>query len=623
MRRSHADAREVFVAQLDVEGEAKEHADTGGAEAPAPAPGGIETGVGERRLESGVLREIAADKRRDRGAEVDAHVEDREAGVAALIAGLVQLADHRRDIGFEETRADHDQRQPRVEAGEGVERQYEVAAGDDDPANDQRAPGTDPLVSEVSAEERREERQPGVGAVEIGGVRVRPLENVDHVEHQQRPHTVVGEPLPHLGQKQQTQTARVTEECPVLLRGFPASDGAGWCGSHMGRGLGKREKNGRREKKTGPMLQDCTERGVRCTGSLMQAAKWPGDFSSSGGTVVVHAASLRGSGQRGWNGHPAGGAAGDGLSPASTARERRAAGSGVRAAASSARVYGMSGCWNTGSAGPISTMRPRYITATRVADLGDDREIVRDVEVRERVVALQVLQEIDDLRLHRDVERGHRLIADDEVGSDRECAGDADPLALAARELVRISLRELGAEPDLAEGLPDTIVGFAAVGDFMDDEPFTDRVAHRAARIERRIRVLKDELHALPQAAKRLGAERQHIRSIEGHGAGRHRDEPEQCARGGRLAAARLAYQRQRLAAGDREGHAIDGPHPTVRTAEHAARQRKLYMQVAHTDERPRAGIRHDGVPANGADVVRRPGSAARWQRDVCVALIG
>ena len=42
------------------------------------------------------LSEIAADQRRDERAEVDAHVEDREAGVAALIVGRVERADDHR-----------------------------------------------------------------------------------------------------------------------------------------------------------------------------------------------------------------------------------------------------------------------------------------------------------------------------------------------------------------------------------------------------------------------------------------------------------------------------------------------------------------------------------------------
>ena len=55
------------------------------------------------------------------------------------------------------------------------------------------------------------------------------------------------------------------------------------------------------------------------------------------------------------------------------------------------------------------------------------------------------------LRLDRDVERGDRLVGDDQLGLDRERAGDADALALAAGELVRVARRRRGGQADLVE----------------------------------------------------------------------------------------------------------------------------------------------------------------------------
>jgi hypothetical protein len=56
---------------------------------------------------------------------------------------------------------------------------------------------------------------------------------------------------------------------------------------------------------------------------------------------------------------------------------------------------------------------------------------VGDEDVREAVIPLEVLQQVDHLRLHRYVERGHGLVADDELGLDGERTRDADPLTLA------------------------------------------------------------------------------------------------------------------------------------------------------------------------------------------------
>ena len=66
---------------------------------------------------------------------------------------------------------------------------------------------------------------------------------------------------------------------------------------------------------------------------------------------------------------------------------------------------------------------------------------------------LQVLEQVQDLRLHGDVERRDRLVADDQLRLQRERARDPDPLPLAARELVRVAVVVLGAETDPGEQL--------------------------------------------------------------------------------------------------------------------------------------------------------------------------
>ena len=50
------------------------------------AKGHADAGAGEAEVPVDALREIAGDQRADEGAEVDAHVEDREARIAAAVA---------------------------------------------------------------------------------------------------------------------------------------------------------------------------------------------------------------------------------------------------------------------------------------------------------------------------------------------------------------------------------------------------------------------------------------------------------------------------------------------------------------------------------------------------------
>jgi hypothetical protein len=72
--------------------ESDQHAHARGAEAEMPAD---------------FLAEIAGNQRRHEGADVDAHVENREAGVSARAAFRVKIADDRGDVGLQ-LRAEHD-----------------------------------------------------------------------------------------------------------------------------------------------------------------------------------------------------------------------------------------------------------------------------------------------------------------------------------------------------------------------------------------------------------------------------------------------------------------------------------------------------------------------------------
>ena len=118
-------------------------------------------------------------------------------------------------------------------------------------------------------------------------------------------------------------------------------------------------------------------------------------------------------------------------------------------------MYGCCGASNSDAAGPISTIFPRYITATRLQMCSHQPQIVRDEQIRQLQLLLQIHQQVDDLRLHRHVERRHRLVEHQERRVERQRARQTDPLPLAAAELVRIPLEVRGIEADEAEQLRD------------------------------------------------------------------------------------------------------------------------------------------------------------------------
>ena len=111
-----------------------------------------------------------------------------------------------------------------------------------------------------------------------------------------------------------------------------------------------------------------------------------------------------------------------------------------------------------------------------------DGEVVRDEEVREVELLLQLLEQVDDLRLDRDVERGHRLVRDDEVGIDRDRAGEADALALAARELVRVAAGRIGGQADDLQQVANPRVRLAPIRQTVRSERLADDAPDAVAR---------------------------------------------------------------------------------------------------------------------------------------------
>ena len=70
----------------------------------------------------------------------------------------------------------------------------------------------------------------------------------------------------------------------------------------------------------------------------------------------------------------------------------------------------------------------------------DDREVVADEQRREAELALQLAEQLEHARLHRDVERRGRLVGDQQLGLERERAREARALPLPAGELVRVAV---------------------------------------------------------------------------------------------------------------------------------------------------------------------------------------
>ena len=222
----------------------------------------------------------------------------------------------------------------------------------------------------------------------------------------------------------------------------------------------------------------------------------------------------------------------------------------------------------------------------------DDGQIVRDEEVGEVEVALERLHQVHDLSLDGDVERGDGLVADDEVRVERERAGEADALALAAGELVRVAGGGVGRQADDIEELAHALARLAPLGDAVDAERLTHDPPHAVARVQGRVRVLEDHLHAPAQRPQGALAQVRDVLPVEDHVAVRRlvqaQDRPAE--RG--LAAAGLADEPERLATLDGEGDVVDGLDVAdMAVEEEPALDREPDLEVLDVDER--AAHRH------------------------------
>jgi hypothetical protein len=109
---------------------------------------------------------------------------------------------------------------------------------------------------------------------------------------------------------------------------------------------------------------------------------------------------------------------------------------------------------------------------------------------------LQFSQKIDDLGLHRYVQRRYRFIADDDPAVAHECPCDTDALLLTTREFMGVASCVRLAETYSGEDFKHPRLAlFASKVAFVDVERLSDDTANAHPGIKRGIGRLKDHLH--------------------------------------------------------------------------------------------------------------------------------
>ena len=138
-----------------------------------------------------------------------------------------------------------------------------------------------------------------------------------------------------------------------------------------------------------------------------------------------------------------------------------------------------------------------------VGDFGYDAHVVSDEQYRRAAAATQTLQEFEDLRLHRDVERGGGFVGDDELGVGDYGEGDDDALAHAAGEHMRVGVKSVRVDADFGEGAARELGGLSRAQGQMREDGFDKLTADATQRVQAGERVL--EYHADAFAAQARG----------------------------------------------------------------------------------------------------------------------
>ena len=184
------------------------------------------------------------------------------------------------------------------------------------------------------------------------------------------------------------------------------------------------------------------------------------------------------------------------------------------------------------------------------------------------MLVCEALQERNDLRLNRHVERRCRLVGNDEFRVSGERERNYDALAHAARKLVRVLFgADLGrGNSGFAKKFNRARFGLSARHlRAMRPDGFNELVAHLHEGVERRERILEDRADRLPAQtfAFALG-EVVYAPAFEPEFAGRdpraRREEPDQGLSGHGLPGTGFAHHAENFAFGNGEVDAVERP---------------------------------------------------------------
>lgn len=265
-----------------------------------------------------------------------------------------------------------------------------------------------------------------------------------------------------------------------------------------------------------------------------------------------------------------------------------------------------------------------------VGEMAHHGQVVRDEHIRQSQLVPQITQQVEHLRLHRQVQRGDRFVAHDDVGFQGQGAGDPDPLPLPAGELLRIAVRVGRTQPHQLQQLAHAGRTLPGGHEAVVGAPgLADQIRRGHPGVERAERVLEDHLHLAAPGKQLRTRQRERVDAVVPYGAhvGTLQEQQDPGQRG--LAAAGLADQAKGLPATEGQVHAVECAQPGAaphREALHQAGGLQQGAVLTHQRAPSRSGRRHSGpspwrsAVAGGWRSGRGPwdsgcGRRSRWAR--------
>src|SRR6266542_2663238 len=242
----------------------------------------------------------------------------------------------------------------------------------------------------------------------------------------------------------------------------------------------------------------------------------------------------------------------------------------------------------------LSDIHDRYA----IADVLDHTQVMRHEQIRQAKPFLKLQEEVENLRLNRDVECRDSFIGDHQARLEGKRSCDADPLTLAAAECVRVPPHVLRSESYESQQLGHPIVSLRGAAYAVHKQWLGHDVEQRHARIQRRVRVLEDHLHLASQRTQPRAWHLCEIDHLVARGAKQDLSAgwvvgAQDAARGRGLATAGFAYECERLTGSDVERDIINRAYLTDDSAQKTAPNRKEFSQLLDFQQ---------GVGSHGGD---------------------